>query len=121
LFLLGVPSAAIAANLADFAGVYEGTFSGDGQVSQWSISIDEKGIIDGTFSSNGEQAVRADGQFSVVGPSGATFSGYISPQGDITGTWDRGRKRLRHRCDARPGPPPHRRKADAGLADTHPA
>jgi hypothetical protein len=77
LLLLGVPSAVVAANLADFAGIYEGTFSGDGQVSQWTVSINEQGDVDGTFS--GRAVVTADGQFSAVGPSGATvFRVYIA-------------------------------------------
>jgi len=87
-------TAAFRANLiALFSGNYRGTFTGDDS-GNWEVIIDNNGIITGqstsiTFGSEEVSGqVSSSGQTSIAGTtSSGVFSGVITRDGNISGTW----------------------------------
>jgi hypothetical protein len=79
-----------------FAGTYVGTFSGDDN-GTFTVVVDTAGQVTGSGVSD------EDGPFAITGTvnsagdvelvagtatTGATFSGTISPSGEVSGTWE---------------------------------
>jgi len=82
-------------NVADYAGHYEGTFSG-GDSGSFEADLSATGAVSGSGFSNSDGpfglsgSVTPDGNFSAV--SGNTdldsrFSGHVNANGSLTGSW----------------------------------
>jgi len=76
-----------------FAGIYNGSFSGD-DTGTWRVTIDNKGIISGVSVSDtsGSETVSgsisSNGQSVINGTSGTSvFSGSFTRSGNVSGTW----------------------------------